>query len=80
MTEESLNLANRKMEQIKKMEDFIKAFKAPYVNVIKASDFGSNGLECNKSIVINDNDELHKLILHRCESKLKRLKEEFQKL
>ena len=25
-------------------------------------------------------DELHKLILHRCESKLKRLKEEFQKL
>ncbi len=75
MTEENLNLANRKMEQIKKMQDFIAAFRCPYVNIIKASDY-----QTDKTIIINTNDELHNLILKHCESKLERLKEEFQKI
>lgn len=80
MTKENLKLANEKMEQVKEMQDFIKAFKEPYMNIIKASDFGSNGSERNKSIIISSNDELYNLILNYCESKLEQLKEEFQKI
>lgn len=80
MTEENLSLANRKMEQIKEMQDFIKAFKSPYMNVIKAADFGINNLECDKTIIINSQDELHNMILQHCEAKLEKLKKEFQKI
>lgn len=68
------------MEQIQEFEDYIKAFKEPYMNCIRASSFGTNNMDCGQTIIIHSDSKLHNLILNHCNSELERLREEFQNL
>lgn len=76
MTEELLKNADKKMKEIRELEDFIKAFKAPFMNCIRAT---SEKDSC-EFMIIHSDSELHHLILNHCNSELERLKEEFKKL
>lgn len=80
MTVGQLKTANKMMEQIQELEEFIKAFKEPYMNCIRASSFGTNNMDCSQTMIIHSDSELHNLILNHCNSELVRLKEEFQNL
>lgn len=76
VTEELLKNADKKMKEIRELEDFIKAFKAPFMNCIRAT---SEKDSC-EFMIIHSDSELHHLILNHCNSELERLKEEFKKL
>jgi hypothetical protein len=76
VTEELLKNADKKMKEIRELEDFIKAFKAPFMNCIRAT---SEKDSC-EFMIIHSDSELHHLIMNHCNSELKRLKEEFRKL
>ncbi|GFI51183.1 hypothetical protein IMSAGC020_02393 [Lachnospiraceae bacterium] len=80
MTDKQLKVANEKMEEIQELEQFIRAFKEPYMNCIRASAFGSNSKDCSRQMLINSNSVLHNLILDHCKSELERLKEEFKNI
>lgn len=80
MTKEQLEKAIKKMDEIQELKEFIEAFKEPYMNSIRASQFGANNKDCTKVMLINSDSELHDLILNHCNSELERLKEEFRNL
>lgn len=80
MTKELLKNANKKIGEIRKMEDFIEAFKEPYINSIYAFAYGTLGAERKQVMIIDSDSELYDLILNHCNSELERLKEEFKKL
>ena len=80
MTKEQFKNAAKKMDEIQEMESFIEAFKAPYMNCIHASAFGTNNKDCKQFMIIHSDSELHSLILNHCNLKLELLKKEFQDL
>lgn len=80
MTKEQFKNAAKKMDEIQEMESFIEAFKAPYMNCIHASAFGTNNKDCKQFMIIHSDSELHSLILNHCNLKLELLKKEFQNL
>jgi hypothetical protein len=80
MTRERLENATKKMDEINILEKFIKAFKEPYMNCIRASSFGANDKDRSQTMIISSDSELHNLILNHCNSELVRLKEEFRDL
>lgn len=80
MTGEQLKIANKKMEQIQELENFIEAFEYPSMNHITASAYGPNNKDCRQTMIIHSDSELHNLILNYFNSELERLKKEFQNL
>ena len=78
MTDEQFKIANEKMEKIRKLEEFIKAFEEPYVIDIRAIAYGKNNKEQTEYMLIKENSELYDLILNYCNSELKHLREEFK--
>lgn len=80
MTREQLKTANKKMEEIQELEEFIRAFKEPYMNCIRASSFGTNNMDCGQTMIVHSDSELHNLILNHFNLELVRLREEFQNL
>lgn len=80
MTGEQLKIANKKMEQIQELENFIEAFEYPAMNCIAATAFGADSKECRQTMIIHSDSELHNLILNYFNSELERLKKEFQNL
>lgn len=79
MTIEQLEEANKKLKEIREIEDFLKAFHSPYVNVIRANDYRGDN-ETSKIMGIPSGSELEKVILNYFESRLKELKSGFEEL
>lgn len=76
MTEKQLVEGKSLADKIKKLQEFQTALHAPHLNFIRACNYEGNR-EMNKTISIEEGDELYDLIDTYIESKIEKLQKEF---
>ena len=79
MTVEQLNNGQRIMDKIKELQKFQKALHAPYINFIRACDYQGDR-EANRTINIDSNSELYKMIDCYIDTQIKKMQEEFDSI